>query len=95
MRRAARTDDNHAEIVAALRGCGCLVQSLAAVGKGVPDLLVQRNDVLYLLEVKDGNKPPSRRLLTPEQEKFLAAGWRFHVVSHPFEALHAVGLRKG
>ena len=95
MRRAARTDDNHSEIVSALRGCGCLVQSLAAVGKGVPDLLVQRNDVLYLLEVKDGNKPPSRRLLTPEQEKFLAAGWRFQVVSHPFEALHAVGLRKG
>ena len=95
MRRAARTDDNHSEIVKALRGCGCLVQSLAAVGKGVPDLLVQRAEVLYLLEVKDGDKAPSRRLLTPEQEKFLAAGWRFHVVTHPFEALHAVGLRKG
>lgn len=40
MRRAPRTDANQAEIVAALRTRGALVQSLAGVGAGVPDLLV-------------------------------------------------------
>lgn len=40
MRRAARTDANQTAIVEALRKCGASVQSLAAVGKGVPDLLV-------------------------------------------------------
>jgi arginine repressor len=83
MRRAARVDDNQAEIVAALRAAGCTVQSLAAVGRGCPDLLVgrtrstgtQRN---YLLEIKDGAKPPSRRKLTPDEQAWHAA-WRGQV----------------
>lgn len=67
MRRAARTDRNHTEIVDALRKAGCSVQSLAAVGKGCPDLLVARNGQLWLMEVKDGSKPPSARELTWDQ----------------------------
>ena len=52
MRRRARIDKNHAEIVAALRAVGCSVQSLASIGHGCPDLLVgfQGRDVL--MEVK-------------------------------------------
>ena len=38
--RAARVDQNHVEIVKALRDHGAFVVSLATVGKGVPDLLV-------------------------------------------------------
>ena len=69
MRRAARTDRNHAQIVGAFRQCGCEVESLAAVGGGVADLLVyQRSRQRYLLvEVKDGAKMPSERRLTPAQ----------------------------
>lgn len=40
MRRAAKVDGNHAEIVKALRDHGCKVVDLAGVGKGVPDILV-------------------------------------------------------
>ena len=40
MRRAAKVDANQEQIVQALRACGATVQSLAGVGKGVPDLLV-------------------------------------------------------
>ena len=39
---ASRVDSNQPEIVATLRGMGCSVQHLHAVGKGVPDLLVGR-----------------------------------------------------
>lgn len=67
MRRAAKTDANQQDIVNALRAAGCSVQSLAAVGRGVPDLLVGRAGVNLLLEVKDGNQPPSSRKLTDEQ----------------------------
>lgn len=59
MRRAARVDANHAEIVAALRDRGCLVQSLAALGHGVPDLLV---------------KAP-RGKSTADQVRWQAQGW--------------------
>lgn len=48
----ARIDTNHAEIVRALRSYGCGVQSLAAVGKGCPDLLVSYRGQWHVLEVK-------------------------------------------
>ena len=52
MRRAARTDSNHLELVKAFRTLGCSVLSLAAVGKGVPDLLVSIKGITWLVEVK-------------------------------------------
>ena len=55
MRRAAKVDANQAEIVQALRQIGAVVQSLAAVGNGCPDLLVGYRNRLFLLELKDGS----------------------------------------
>ena len=52
MRRAAKIDRNHVEIVVALRGVGASVQDLAAVGKGCPDLLVGYRGQNYVIEVK-------------------------------------------
>ncbi len=72
MRRAARTDANHAEIVAALRRVGCRVQSLAAVGAGVPDIMVGRAGRIWLMEIKDGSKPPSKRQLTADEQAWHA-----------------------
>lgn len=70
MRRAARVDANHAEIVAALRDRGCLVQSLAALGHGVPDLLVEHAGKLFLVEVK-----APRGKSTADQVRWQAQGW--------------------
>jgi Holliday junction resolvase len=67
MRRSAKVDANQVEIVKALRSVGCTVQSLAATGQGVPDLLVGFRERTYLLEIKDGSKPASARKLTPDQ----------------------------
>ena len=69
MRRAARVDKNHADVVECLRLCGCEVQSLAAVGQGVADALVYHRATkrLMLVEIKDGAKPPSARRLKPNQ----------------------------
>jgi len=70
MRRAARTDSNHQEIVKAFRKFGCSVLDLAAVGKGCPDIAVRVNHRVALVEIKDGNKPPSARTLTKDEQKF-------------------------
>lgn len=75
MRRAARTDTNHREVVAALRAVGCSVSSLAAVGQGVPDLLVGVSGATLLVEVKDGSRSPSERRLTACQQSWMAE-WR-------------------
>lgn len=53
MRRAAHIDGNHGEVVTALRRAGIAVLSLAAVGKGVPDLLCAFRETTVLLEVKN------------------------------------------
>lgn len=68
--RAAKIDANQSAIVAALRDFGCTVQSLATVGKGVPDLLVGAFGVNVLMEIKDGAKPPSARKLTKDEAKW-------------------------
>ncbi len=52
MRKRARIDGNHVEIVAALRQCGAFVQSIATIGNGCPDLLVAYHGRVFLVEVK-------------------------------------------
>lgn len=67
MRRAAKVDENQREVVAALRRIGARVLHLHAVGAGCPDIAVLHGRVWTLLEIKDGNKPPSARKMTPAQ----------------------------
>lgn len=75
MRRAAKVDGNHRTIVAAFRALGCSVQSLAAVGQGVPDLLVAFANLNHLVEIKDGSKRKSQRQFTKSQVVW-ASTWR-------------------
>jgi len=72
VRRAAKIDGNHRAIVEALEAAGAVVQSLAAVGDGCPDILAGYRGVNHLIEVKDGSLPPSGRLLTPKQKAWHA-----------------------
>jgi hypothetical protein len=75
MRRAARTDANQTAIVDEFRAWGASVLPLHAVGSGCPDLLLGHPRETFLVEVKDGSKPPSARKLTPDQVEFHAS-WR-------------------
>jgi hypothetical protein len=78
MRRAARVDDNQGEIVAALRKIGATVQPIHQIGKGCPDLLVGWRGMNTLLELKDGDKVPSKRKLTQDEVDWHEA-WRGQV----------------
>jgi len=96
VRRAAKTDANQTQVISALRAAGAKVESLAAVGKGVPDLLCQYEGTFYLIEVKDGQKPPSQRKLTDDQVKWHSE-WKsafLGVVESPDEALKFIGAIK-
>ena len=91
MRRAAKVDDNHSQIVAALRNAGMTVQSIAAVGKGCPDLLVGWRGLNVLLEVKDGEKVPSKQRLTADEQNWHETwGGYVAVVTSVDEAVDAV-----
>lgn len=92
MRRAARTDENHAEIARALRAIGAHVTDLSRVGQGCPDLLVGYRGLWRVLEIKDGGKSPSRRRLTDAQRQWHAQTCApVHVVTSTWEALEAIG----
>jgi len=89
--RAARVDANQADIIKALRKIGCTVTPTHTIGKGFPDLVVGRNGVNHLLELKDGTKPPSARTLTPDEAKFHIE-WRgvVHIVYSVDDAMRVV-----
>lgn len=73
MRRACKKDDNHREVVAALRKFGAFVQDTASLGQGVPDLFVAHNGDTAFFEVKDGGKVPSAQKLTVPEIRWILA----------------------
>jgi len=73
-KRARKIDSNQPAIVEYLRLCGCSVAITSRLGDGFPDLVVAKWGSTVLVEVKDGSLSPSRRRLTPEEEKF-KDGW--------------------
>jgi hypothetical protein len=94
--RAAKIDANQEAVVTALRAAGATVQSLAGVGKGVPDLLVGYKGQTMLMEVKDGFKAPSAQLLNKDQLRW-HGGWKggaLAVVDSPDAALRMIGVIK-
>ena len=64
--RARRTDANHGEVAAAFERLGCSVWKV----NDVVDLVIGYGGIAFLIEVKDGTKPPSAQKLTPREEKF-------------------------
>lgn len=90
-----KADANQPEIVKALRGAGCTVEHLHAVGAGCPDLLCAIDDQVFLIEVKDGSKVPSDQKLTPAQVVWHAQ-WKaeVHIVNSVAAALTVVAIYK-
>jgi hypothetical protein len=89
VRKIAKRDANHPEIVTALEQAMCSVVELHQLGDGVPDLLVGNHlvgNVLMEIKTDDGE-------LSPAQVTFHRE-WRGPIVTvrNVDEALAAVGL---
>ena len=93
MRRAARADANQPEIVEALRSIGCHVEHTHQL-KGLFDILVGYRGKLFIMEIKDGSKPPSATKLTPDEikckEAFERVGVKYNIVYTPDQAIEIV-----
>jgi hypothetical protein len=79
MRKFARKDSNHKEIIQVFRDLGATVADTAQLGSGFPDCVVGFRGNNVLVEIKDGSLPPSKRKLTPDELKFHAT-WLGEVV---------------
>lgn len=92
MRKRAKVDGTHGEIVQTFRQCGWAVLSLAPLGNGAPDLLVfgykHGSRYLYLVEVK-----AAKGKLRHEQELF-GARWPVQIIRSADEALAFMGLSR-
>ena len=93
MRYANRIDANQNAIVDALRQCGATVRIISQ-GGGIPDLLVGYNGYTILMEVKDGDKSPSQRKLTEDEQKFFD-DWRGGMLAIVNSVAEALDLLKG
>ena len=90
--RAKRVDANQADIVEALREVGALVAVTSAVGNGFPDIVVGYSGGLYLMEIKDGTKPPSATKLTKDEVAFHTKWTGYvHIVYSLDDALRVIG----
>ena len=71
---ARKADDNQPEIVKFIRSLGASFQHTHQI-PGALDGIVGYMGVDQRIEIKDGNKPPSRHKLTPEEQKTFD-GWK-------------------
>ena len=77
MLRKARVDGNQKDIVTALRKLGYSVLHTHQL-KGCFDILVGSKGNNYAFELKDPKQPPSKRRLTPDEQKFFDS-WKGQV----------------
>jgi len=88
--RGNRIDANQNEIVRELRKVGATVLITSNL-KNAFDILVGFRGELYIVEIKDGSKPPSQRKLTPGETKckqdFQNVGVKYHIINSVQEAI--------
>lgn len=93
---AQRIDSNQKEIVKALRGVGAYVVPVHSV-KEFCDIVVAYKSNTYIVEIKDGSKPPSQKRLTPGElkckEGFNNVGVEYHVIESVDEALELLKIK--
>jgi len=93
MIRAAKVDSNQPEIVKALRKIGATVLITSQL-KNAFDILVGYRGKLFIIEIKDGTLPPSKRKLSPGENKckknFGRVGVTYHIANSVDEALNII-----
>ena len=68
--RARKIDKNQPLLVQQMRKLGMSVFVTSAVGNGFVDAVAGFRNINYLFEIKDPDKPPSGRKLTPDEQEF-------------------------
>lgn len=70
MRKRGRVDDNQKAICECFRKLGASVVITSNIGDGMSDIVVGAHGKSCLVEIKDGDKPPSARALTEDERRF-------------------------
>lgn len=91
MRYSAKVDANQKGVIKSLRGIpGVSVAITSSLGEGFPDFVVGYRGVNYMIELKDGNKPPSARKLTDDEELFKSKWKGQYAVCNSFDEIFKI-----
>jgi hypothetical protein len=73
---------------------GCSVLILSDIGKGCPDIMVGYRGKNYLIEIKNGKRPPSGQVLTPAEILFFER-WmgQVDIIRSENEAIEFIKIR--
>lgn len=87
---AKKVDNNHSEIVKTFKQLGYAVCDLSRCGLGVPDLLISKSRVNYLVEIKT-----DKGKLTEPQQEFIK-NWNadIYVIRSIDEAIKFDNIKK-
>ena len=94
MRRAAKVDLNHSQMVRDIRDCGYPVLDLAGVGGGCPDIAIPAQGIWHMVEIKQPGRRGKKNEFTPAQIKFHAMYGHYadiHIAYTLDDALRAIG----
>ncbi len=95
MRRAAKIDANQNEIVKTIRKIGATVLITSQL-KNCFDILVGCNGINYIMEIKDGSLPPSKKRLTDGELKFKESwnGGEYYIVESVEQAIKIISINE-
>jgi len=85
----ARIDRNQPEVVKEFRRLGYSVKPIHQVKKCC-DLLISKDKFTFLVEVKDGEKPPSARRLTEGEQEFKDSWQGRYYICISLEDVHKI-----
>lgn len=90
-----RKDDNHNEIVNALKQAGAYVLDMSHVGSGFPDLIIGFRSETILMEIKNPKTAYGRKGLNKNQLKWKESwtGGAYCVVDGVESALRMIGVK--
>jgi hypothetical protein len=93
---ARRIDANQGSVVSYLRALGWSVFITSPLGRGFPDLVVGCPGFAAVVEVKDGDKVPSKRQLTPDEKTFREM-WQgpYVIAESPEDAARQLDVLRG
>ncbi len=75
MKKYGRVDANQRNIVNGLRNIGATVHVTSSLGNGFVDIVVGYRGFNFLFEIKDKEKPLSKKRLTENEKRFFET-WR-------------------
>lgn len=97
LRHADRRDANEADLIRIARQCGAFVLQMKP-GQGFDALILFRGKV-FIVEFKDGKKPPSARQLTDDevtmQQMCHSRGVTYNIILCEADLLAMLGVKVG